>query len=208
MDIHGNTVEPVTLSPTHTPCAAQAVSLARAGCVLYDEQIENGGFELCANHYWAIIDPITGYQWKEETSPVNWTIVAPYGIQTDDVHSGNNALRIVFKDDAKDVGVRLVTNNENDSEIKICVERSYVWSFWAKQGANNACTVRFNFAQENQGIFTPGNDWTKHEGRMDIPPGAARNSAAPLDWLISCATGGTGSRVLIDDISFRQLPSN
>jgi hypothetical protein len=85
------------------------------------------------------------------------------------------------------------------------VERSYVWSFWAKQGKNNACTVTFNFAGVSQGTFTPGIDWTKHEGRMDIPQGGATMSDNSLDWLIDCATGDMDSRVLIDDISFKQV---
>jgi hypothetical protein len=204
MDGNGNEVGPITLSPTHTPCAAQAVVLAQAGCVLYDEQMPNGGFELCANMYYALIDPVEGYQWTQETSPLNFTVVglvAPYGIQSDEVHSGQNALRVVFKDDVKDVGVRLLSQ----TYIRTCVERSYVWSFWAKQGKNNACTVAFNFANVNQGTFTPGSEWTKHEGRMDIPQGGATNSENSLDWLINCATGGMDSRVLIDDISFKQV---
>jgi hypothetical protein len=109
VDDYGNEVPPITLSPNYTPCAAQAVILAQTGCVLYDEQMPNGGFELCANMYYALIDPVNGYQWTQETFPVNWTVVAPYGLQSDGVHSGQNALRVVFKDDPKDVGVRLMS---------------------------------------------------------------------------------------------------
>jgi hypothetical protein len=166
IDDYGGTVGPITMSPTDTPCAAQAVVLAKAGCMLYDEQMENGGFELCANKYWGFFDPATGYYISLDTMPLNRTAMGPYGFQSDEVRSGQYAMRIVFKDEMKDTSIRLYSQ----SAINACVERSYTWSFWAKQGSNNACTVEFNYGTVSRGIFTPGSQWTKYEGRIDVSP--------------------------------------
>lgn len=201
MDGNGNEVGPITLSPTHTPCAAQAVSVAKTGCVLYDEQLENGGFELCADQYWGFYDPATGYYISLDTMPLNRTAMGPYGLQSDEVHSGENAMRIVFKDDVKDTAIRLYSQYG----INACVERSYAWSFWAKQGNNNACTVEFNYGEVNRGVFTPGDQWIKYEGRIDVGSEGEFFEGGSVGLFVNCATGGMNSRVLLDDISFRQL---
>jgi hypothetical protein len=204
MDNNGGTVDPITLSPTNTPCAAQAVVLAKTGCVLYDEQMENGGFELCANQYWGFFDPATGYYISLDTMPLNRTAMGPYGFQSDEVHSGQNAMRIVFKDEMKDTSIRLYSQNA----INACVERSYTWSFWAKQGSNNACTVEFNYGEISRGIFTPGSQWTKYEGRVNVSPEGNVFEGGSIGLFVNCVTGGMDSRVLLDDISFRQINSD
>jgi hypothetical protein len=133
IDDYGGTVGPITMSPTDTPCAAQAVVLAKAGCMLYDEQMENGGFELCANKYWGFFDPATGYYISLDTMPLNRTAMGPYGFQSDEVHSGQYAMRIVFKDEMKDTSIRLYSQ----SAINACVERSYT----GRSGLSKAATM-------------------------------------------------------------------
>lgn len=193
----------VTLSSTHTPCVAQGVTVVRQGCILHGEQMENGGFELCSFSYWYFNDPVLGFAHMNTraTSPLNWTIMENYGLQSDDVRSGRNAMRVVFKDDAKTFAARV----DSESVIRTCAERSYVWSFWAKQGTANACTIDFNFQYITRGIFTPDTQWTKFEGRIDVGLIDFTSGDGSPNWLINCAAGGLERRVLLDDFSFQQV---
>ncbi|KAF2848377.1 carbohydrate-binding module family 18 protein [Plenodomus tracheiphilus IPT5] len=200
VDKWGQTVGPVQLSPTSTPCAAQGVALAKTGCVLYDEQMEDGGFELCANHFWLINDPVAQQYITYDTAPMHKDYPS---IVTEGAHSGDRAWRVTFVDDAKDATIGVY----NQEPTYACAERSYAWSFWVKQGTNNACTVQFNWGSVPRSeVITPGNEWAKVEGSASFNNDGTYPQSGQVWIEVKCATGGVDSQVFLDDISMKQVP--
>jgi hypothetical protein len=89
------------------------------------------------------------------------------------------------------------------------VERSYVYSFWAKQATADACTVDYYWGEVLRGSLTPPvGSWGKWEGRVDISPiGQGIQYSGYIEVRVNCANaGGLANAVWLDDVSHQQVP--
>lgn len=157
-----------------------------------------GGFELCSRSGWKFTEPTSGNPYYDDNvDPINTTLSA---IVTDDVHSGEHALRLVFKFDGGVVGY------ETSSSKALCVERTYAWSFWSKQGSANACTVDYTMGVKRGSVVPAVGVWTKYEGQFTISPVGPLETGGTVKLKFSC-TGGDSLdyAVWVDDVSFTQV---
>ncbi|KAF1848848.1 uncharacterized protein K460DRAFT_364796 [Cucurbitaria berberidis CBS 394.84] len=186
---------PTQIFPYQTPCQPTDITVPRTGCPLYVEQLEDGGFEVCSYSHWSYL----------EAGTRNYTFNNPLDQQltaiVSDAHSGQNSLRLVFNSTGGSIGVY-------PRAVNGCVERSYVYSYWAKQ-AGSGCTVQFYWRDINTGTFIPPvGSWGKFEGRTDLDSTGPTKLGGYLEVRVTCLVGGLENAVFLDDVSFQQVPYN
>ena len=167
--------------------------------MLYDEQIQDPGFEVCSWSHWSYLEAGNYANYDLSTTPLDKTLTA---IVNDEKHSGDSSLRVVLQSGGGAIGVY-------PEQISPCVERSYVFSFWAKQAADAVCTVSFYWRGVSMGSITPPtNSWGKFEGRKDTSPVVAgdQSNNGLVELRVNCTSGGLESSVFLDDVSFQQVP--
>jgi hypothetical protein len=184
--------------PYPTACWSTEIYPARSGCVLYGEQIPDPGFEVCALDNWIYAPP--GHREDYETPlAIDKQLTQ---VVTDEKHSGEQSLRVVFNSTGGSLGVF------RSGAIQACVERSYKYSFWAKQATENACTVEYWWGNQLKGSFTPSVSWAKWEGRLDQSPfEKGLIGGGYVEVRVNCLSGGgLSNAVWLDDVSHQQVP--
>ncbi|KAJ4373051.1 hypothetical protein N0V83_003342 [Neocucurbitaria cava] len=186
---------PTSIFPFPSPCQPTDITVPRTGCPLYDEQLEDGGFEVCSYSHWSYLE--AGTQNYDFDNPLDLQLTQIVS----DAHSGQNSLRVVFNSTGGSIGIY-------PRQVQGCVERSYVYSYWAKQ-AGSGCTVQFYWRTVNTGTFTPPVDsWGQYSGRTDSNPTGTLLFGGVLEVRVTCAAGGLENAVWLDDVSFQQVPWN
>ncbi|KAL6706021.1 hypothetical protein ACN47E_006123 [Coniothyrium glycines] len=185
--------------PQQTACVVAQIDPARTGCMMHGNQVGNHDFETCSHRDWSFSDFESNFVRDPDTAghfDFNLT-----GIFHDEVHSGENSMRIVLKEGGG-AGRML----QSGRVMRVCAERTYKWSIWAKQATANACTGTFAVQNTHRGVsFTPGTSWTKFEGSFSIGSDGTLITGGDviIDWV--CTSGGMSSAVWVDDVSLEQV---
>ncbi|CAO2650059.1 Nn.00g013510.m01.CDS01 [Neocucurbitaria sp. VM-36] len=184
-----------SIFPFPTPCQPTDITVPRTGCPLFDEQLEDGGFEVCSYNHWSYLEAgTTNYDFDNPLDQQLTSVVS-------DAHTGQSSLRVVFNSTGGSIGIY-------PRQVLGCVERSYTYSYWAKQ-AGSGCTVQLYWRSVNMGTFSPPvGSWGEFSGRSDLAPTGTMLFGGLLEVRVTCAAGGLENAVWLDDVSFQQVPWN